>query len=84
MAKQPIPISLRLRSAEASGRARKILRELEERDRLQRRVRWLAVKALVSVREMRIVAMKSSDRRRWGEFDQAEAILLKISKRGVP
>jgi hypothetical protein len=84
------PISLRIRHAEATARARKILRNLDEADRLQRRVRWLAMKAIVSIREMGSVAapklrsMYSSDRDRWlSDCKTVESILLKISKRGV-
>ena len=90
MVKRPAPISLRIRSAEATYRARKILRKLDEDDRLQRRVRWLATKAIVSIREMGTVAvpklrsMYSSDRDRWqAECRLVESILVKISKRGV-
>ena len=56
MVKQPPPISLRIRASEATYRAREILRRLDEDDRLQRRVRWLAMKAIVSIREMSTVA----------------------------
>ena len=87
---RPAPISLRIRGAEVTDRARKLLRRLEEEDRLQRRVKWQAMKAIVSIREMRTVAapklrsMYSSDRDRWqAECKQAETILLKISKLGV-
>lgn len=90
MVKQPPPISLRIRAREATYRARKVLGRLDEDDRLQRRVRWLAMKAIVSIREMSIVAapklrsMYSSDRDRWqAECKLVESILLKISKRGV-
>ena len=90
MVKQPVPISLRIRAAEVNYRARKILRRLDEDDRLQRRVRWLATKAIVSIREMSSVAapklrsMYSSDRDRWqAEYKRVESILQKISRRGV-
>jgi hypothetical protein len=90
MAKQPPPISLRIRAAEVNARARKILRERDEADLLQRRVRWLSVKAVVALREMRSVAapklksMMSSERERWlAECKLVETILLKISKLGV-
>jgi len=84
---RPAPISLRIRAAEVNARARKILRERDEDDRLKRRVRWLAMKAIVSVREMNSVAapklrsMLPSDRDRWDvEYQLVESILLKISK----
>jgi hypothetical protein len=82
--------SLRIRHAEVSDCARKLLHTLDEDDRLQRRVRWLAMKAVVSVREMSTVAapklrsMYSSDRDRWqAECKLVETILLKIRKQGV-
>jgi hypothetical protein len=90
MVNRPPPISLRIRSAEATDRARKLLRRLDEDDRLQRRVRWLAMKAIVSIREMNSVAapklrsMYATDRDRWqSQSKLAESILLKISKLGV-
>ena len=90
MVKQPPPISLRIRASEATYRARKILRKIDEDNLLERRVRWSATKAIVSLREMRSVAapklrsMYSSDRHRWlAECKMVESILLKISKRGV-
>jgi len=90
MVKQPAPISLRIRSAEAIYRARKTLRRLDEDARLQRRVRWFAMKAIVSLHEMNSVAvpklrsMRSSDRDRWeAQCKLVESILLKISRHGV-
>jgi hypothetical protein len=88
--KRPAPISLRIRSAEATVRARQLLRRLDEDDRLQRRVRWQAMKAMIAVRAMSGVAspklrsMLSSDRHCWeADIKRIELILLKISKRGV-
>jgi hypothetical protein len=52
------PISLRIRAAESNARARQILRRVDEKERLQRRVKWLAMKAVVSIREMRTDATK--------------------------
>jgi hypothetical protein len=90
MVKQPAAISLRIRHAEATHRARELLRRLDEADRPQRRVKWLATKAIVSIREMNRVAaptlqsMYYKDRDRWqAEYKQVESILPKISKRGV-
>jgi hypothetical protein len=90
MVKQPAPISLRIRSAEVTRRAREILRKLEEDDRLQRRVRLLALKAIVSIREMNRVAapklrsMLATNRDRWlAECKLVESILIKISKLGL-
>jgi hypothetical protein len=91
MAQQrPAPISLRIRNAEATHRARRLLHKLDEADRLQRRVRWLAMKAIVSIHEMRSVArpklesMCSMERDRWqADCELVKSILLKINKRGV-
>ena len=65
MVKRPDPISLRIRSAEATSCARQLLRRLDEKDLLQRRVKWQALKALIAVREMRsnAVKLKSADGR---------------------
>ena len=75
---------------ETAARARQLLRRLEEADRLQRRVKFLAMKAVVALREMRSVAapklesMYAGDRDRWqAEMRSIEVILLKISKLGV-
>ncbi len=80
------PISLRIRAAQVNSRARKVLRHLEEEDLLQRRVRWLATKALVSIREMNTVAnrsMRAGNRNRWqAKYKLVESILLEISKQG--
>ena len=79
------PISLRIRNAEVTARARQILRDLDEKDRLRRRVRWLAAKALVSIREMTTDAakLKSGDRHWQAEVRVLESILRRISKTGV-
>jgi hypothetical protein len=84
------PISLRIRAQEASARARQLLRDLDEKDRLQRRVRWQAMKAVVAIREMRAAAapklrtMSSSDSKRWlAEVESIESKLLRISRRDV-
>ncbi len=87
MVKQPPPISLRIRSEEASANARRILRGLDEKDRIRRRVKWLAVKALVPIRELRgdAAKLRSGDRDRWqAEIKLVETILLKISKNVCP
>jgi hypothetical protein len=90
MVKQPAPISLRIRGAKVIYRARQTLRGLDEDARLQRRVRWFATKAIVSLHEMNSVAapklrsMYSSDRDRWlAECKRVESILQKISRHGV-
>jgi hypothetical protein len=84
------PISLRIHHAEVNARARRLLRRLDDEANLQRRIRWLSVKALISVREMRTVAapklasMSSSSRDRWqAEVQSIEKILLKISKQDI-
>jgi hypothetical protein len=71
-----------------NARARKVLRRVDENDRAQRRIRWLAAKALVSVREMSSVAepklRSMSDRQRWrAEYQLVETILKRISEVGV-
>jgi hypothetical protein len=83
------PISLRIRHAEVTARARQILRDLDEKDRLRRRVKWQAMKAVVALREMRSAAapqlrtMSSSDSKRWlAEVTSMEAKLLRISRQG--
>jgi hypothetical protein len=88
------PISLRIRWAESNARARQILRRVDEKERLQRRVKWLAMKAVVSIREMRTEATKLNQLKRragwtpksdadWqAEVLRVESILLKISRMG--
>jgi hypothetical protein len=77
------PISLRIRSAEATARARQLLRNLDEKIQLRRNVKWQALKALISVREMRsnAVELKSADYRWLAEVKSIETMLLKFSKR---
>lgn len=84
------PISLRIRAHEATARARQLLREFDEKENLQRRVRWQAMKAVVAIREMRAAAapklrtMSSSDSKRWlAEVESIESKLLRISRRDV-
>ena len=84
------PISLRIRAHEATARARQLLREIDEKENLQRRVRWQAMKAVVAIREMRAAAapklrtMSSSDSKRWlAEVESIESKLLRISMRDV-
>jgi hypothetical protein len=86
----PPPIALRIRAAASKAKARRVLRQFDEADRLQRRVKWQATKALVSIREMNAVAapklrtMSQSDSRRWSvELRMAEQILGRISKNGI-
>jgi hypothetical protein len=90
MVRQPPPISLRIRSIEANANARRLLRKLDEADRLERRVKFLSIRSVVSLREMRTIAgprlrtMLPTDRDRWlADCKTVEAILLRISQRGV-
>jgi len=77
---RPAPISLRIRSAEATARARQLLRRFDEKDLLRRRVKWQALKALIAVREMRrnAVKLKSADDRWLTEVKSIETMLQKI------
>ena len=84
------PISLRIRAAASTRRARRLLQRLEAEDLQQRRIRWLATKALIAIRELNSVAapkLKSMDwvsREDWQKnYSLIESILEKIKKRGV-
>ena len=82
---QPPPISLRLRAAEVNRKARETLARLNEADRLRRRVRFLAVKALISIREMQteLRSMSAGDRGRFeADCKLAKSTLQRISKTG--
>jgi hypothetical protein len=90
MVERPAPISLRIRSAEATSRARNLLRRLDEENLVQRRVKWQAMKALASVYKMDTVAapklktMSAGDRDSWSAgYRLLTSTLLRISKRGV-
>ena len=84
------PISLRIRAAASTRRARRLLQRLEAEDLQQRRIRWLATKALIVIRQLNDVAepkLKSMD---WSSRDSwqrnysfIESIQEKIKKRGV-
>lgn len=84
------PISLRIRAAASTRRARRLLQRLEAEDLQQRRIRWLATKALIVIRQLNDVAepkLKSMD---WSSRDSwqrnysfIESILEKIKKRGA-
>ena len=89
MARQPDPISLRIHKA-SIARARKLLQRLEVEDLQQRRVRWLATKALIIIRQLNDAAapkLKSMDwtsRNSWQKnYSFIESVLEKIKKRGV-
>ena len=63
------PISLRIRAAASTRRARGLLQRLEAEDLQQRRIRWLATKALIVIRQLNDVAepkLKSMD---WSSRD---------------
>ena len=77
------PISLRVYQTAVTVRARKLLRELDEKDKQRRRVKWQATKALISIREMASL-MSAADRELCrAECEQTIAFLEKIKKRGV-
>jgi hypothetical protein len=83
---KPPPISLRIRSSEASRSASKVLRRLEDADRVQRRVKWQAAKAMISIREMlRIAAtLPGGDSGVWRrKFEDVQSLLEKVVKGGV-
>ena len=87
---RPPPISLRIRNAEVTDRARKLLRRLDAEDLVRRRVKWQAQKALIAIREMRSLArpkaekMSYSERKRWqAEYEQSQSFLQRIIDRGV-
>jgi hypothetical protein len=90
MARRPPPISLRLRNVEVNRRAHALLLRLSEDELLQRRIKWQARKALISVREMAALAtpqmgkMLPSHRARWqAECKQLQSLLEKIKSRGI-
>jgi hypothetical protein len=87
---RPDPISLRIRGAASTRRARRLLQRLEAEDAQQRRLRWLATKALVAIRELnaiaepKIKAMGFVGRESWQrDFSFVEQVLEKIKQRGV-
>jgi hypothetical protein len=87
---RPPPISLRLRSAEITRSAHRLLRRLDADDLVRRRIRWQAQKALIAIHEMVSLAgpktekMSYSERKSWqAELNQAQAFLKKIKDRGV-
>ena len=84
------PISLRIRAAASTRRARRLLQRLEAEDLQQRRIRWLATKALIIIRQLNDVAnpklktMDWSSRDSWQKnYSFIESTLEKIKKRGV-
>ena len=90
MASRPSPISLRIRVAASNRRARRLLQRLDAEDLQQRRIRWLATKALIVIRQLNDVAapkVKSMDwtgRESWQRnYSFIESTLEKIKKRGV-
>jgi len=83
---KPAPISLRLRAREVNARAYEVLRRLNEQDRQQRRVRFLAMKALVLIQQMQteVRSMSAADRGRIEtNCNLARSTLRRISKTGV-
>jgi len=79
------PKSLRLRNAEVTARARKLLTEFDEQARLQRCVKLQALKTIIALRDMRAVATQTRpfSRQSQEEYQFVESFLLKISRRGV-
>ena len=77
---RPPPISLRIRNAEVTARARQLLRRLDEKDLLRRKVKWQGLKALIAIREMRSNAVKleSVDYRWLADVKSIETTLQKI------
>jgi len=90
MTRRPPAISLRLRANQATAHARRLLRRLDEDDRLARRVRWHAVRAIVEIHKMRSAARPALesllpiDVERWeADCARVEQILKRISERGA-
>jgi hypothetical protein len=91
MVKQPAPISLRLRAERSTARAYALLNRLDEEDRAQKKIKWIATKAKVLVKEMKSVAsLKLRSGPHADDVDRfevdclmLESMLIKISKRGV-
>jgi hypothetical protein len=86
---RPNPISLRIAQA-SNRRARALLRRLESEDQQQRRIRWLATKALINIRELnnvaepKVKALGFVGRESWQRnYSFIESTLLKIRERGV-
>jgi hypothetical protein len=78
------PISLRIRNAEVTARALRLLRRLDEKDRLRRCVKSQALKALIAVREVRsnVMKLESADSHWLAEVKSIETTLQKIIDRG--
>ena len=90
MASRPSPISLRIRAAASNRRARRLLQRLDAEDLQQRRIRWLATKALIIIRRLNDVAapkvrsMGFVGREDWRKtYSFIESTLEKIKERGV-
>ena len=84
------PISLRLRSAESTRRARELLHRLAEDELRQRRIKWRATKCLIELKAMSAAAaaqvekMLPSERTRWEtECKKFASFLEKIKARGM-
>jgi hypothetical protein len=90
MLERAAPIFVRIRATEANRRARKTLSRIEANDRLQRRARWAAMRAVVEVRKLRTIAgpqlqsMLPTDRKNCLERCKLiEKLLMEIRVRGV-
>jgi hypothetical protein len=84
------PISRRLRNAEVTARARKLLQRLDADIGAQRRVKHLAAKALAAIFEMdaaadiKLRSMSTSDRDRWSaDCRSLQSTLTRFVRRGV-
>jgi hypothetical protein len=92
------PISLRIRAAQTRVRAHQVLRRADEKDRLERRIKWLATRAVTHLRQMKSEARalaelkqqagwsapanKSIDADWMAKVERIEAVLLQISRDG--
>jgi hypothetical protein len=80
------PISLRIRrSAEATRSARRLLRELDEKDRLERQIKHAAARAICAIHKLEAVAapklclMSHTSAERWtAEMRKAVEILKRV------
>jgi hypothetical protein len=87
---KPPPISLKIRAAKATARARQTLRRLEADDLAQRRIQFQVQKAAIAVRELTVLAgprkervLSGSDYKRWQTQCAWVLAFLKEMDRGV-
>ena len=80
---KPPSISLRIRAAQATVRARKILRRLDEEALARRRFRHFAAKGFLAASTMRgeLAKLGPSDRAKWeSEIERIEQTLLRMGR----